>query len=196
MLHNIPESVKKRMQYLEKIDTEDRVDGTSRMERLRQIPPETGKFLSILAASAPTGEFIEIGTSGGYSTMWIALACIERGIKIKTFEILEEKIKLAKETFQESKMAKYVELVEGDARDFLKEEKNISFCFLDAEKEVYDECYDLLIPNMVKGGFLVADNAINQYDILKPMIEKALLDERVDALIVPIGKGELLCRKI
>jgi len=92
--------------------------------------------------------------------MWIALACIERGIKIKTFEILEEKIKLAKETFRESKMAKYVELVEGDARDYLKEEKNISFCFLDAEKEVYDDCYDLIVPNMVKGGILVADNAI------------------------------------
>jgi len=196
MLHNIPELVKKRMAYLEKMDAEDRGNGTPRMQRLRQIPPKTGKFLSILAAGAPNGEFLEIGTSGGYSTMWIALACIERGIKIKTFEILEEKIKLAKETFRESKMAKYVELIEGDARDFLKEEKNISFCFLDAEKEVYDECYDLIIPNMVKGGLLVADNAINHYDTLKPMIEKALSDERVDALIVPIGKGELLCRKI
>ena len=196
MFHNISELVIRRMNYLESLDSKDRADGTPRMERLRQIPPETGKFLSILAAGAPNGKFLEIGTSGGYSTMWIALACIERGIKIKTFEILKEKIKLAKETFRESKMAKYVELIEGDARDFLKEEKNISFCFLDAEKEVYDECYDLIIPNMVKGGLLVADNAINHYDTLKPMIEKALSDERVDALIVPIGKGELLCRKI
>jgi len=196
MFHNISELVIRRMNYLESLDSKDRADGTPRMERLRQIPPERGKFLSILAAGAPNGKFLEIGTSGGYSTMWIALACIERGIKIKTFEILEEKIKLAKETFRESKMAKYVELIEGDARDFLKEEKNISFCFLDAEKEVYDECYDLIIPNMVKGGLLVADNAINHYDTLKPMIEKALSDERVDALIVPIGKGELLCRKI
>jgi len=196
MLHNIPEPIKNRMKYLETIDAEDRVDGTPRMERLRQIPPETGKFLSILAASAPDGKFIEIGTSGGYSTMWIALACRDRGIKIKTFEVLGEKITLAKETFQESKMANYVELVEGDARDYLKEEKNISFCFLDAEKEVYGDCYDLIIPNMVKGGLLVADNAINHYDTLKPMIDKALSDERIDALIVPIEKGELLCRKI
>ena len=196
MLHNIPEPIIKRMKYLEKMDADDRANQTPRMERLRQIPPETGKFLSILAASAPDGEFLEIGTSGGYSTMWIALACLERGIKIKTFEILEAKIKLAKETFQESKMANYVELVEGDARDFLRAEKNVSFCFLDAEKEVYDECYDLIIPNMVKGGLLVADNAINHQVILKSMLDKALSDERVDALIVPIGKGELLCRKI
>jgi len=196
MLHHIPEIVKKRMAYLEKIDAEDRVNETPRLQRLRQIPPETGKFLSILAASAPKGEFIEIGTSAGYSTMWIALACVERGNKIKTFEILKEKIKLAKETFRQSKMEKYVDLMEGDARDYLKELKNISFCFLDAEKEVYDDCYDIIVPNMVKGGLLVADNAINFYDVLKPMIDKALSDERVDALIVPIGKGELVCRKI
>ena len=196
MLHNIPEPVKKRMNYLEKIDAEDRIDGTPRMERLRQIPPETGKFLSILAAGVPKGEFIEIGTSAGYSTMWIALACIERGNKIKTFEILKEKIKLAKETFRESKIEKYIDLVEGDARDHLKEEKNISFCFLDAEKEVYEECYDLIIPNMVKGGLLVADNAINHYETLKHMIDKVLIDKSVDALVVPIGKGELVCRKL
>jgi len=196
MLHNIPELVKERMKYLEKLDAEDRANGTPRMQRLRQIPPETGKFLSILAAGAPRGEFIEIGTSAGYSTMWIALACMERGNKIKTFEILEEKIELAKETFWQSKMQKYIDLVEGDARDYLKEEKNISFCFLDAEKDVYEECYDLIVPNMVKGGLLVADNAINLYDVLKSMIDKALSDNRVDSLIIPIGKGELLCRKI
>ena len=196
MLHNIPEPVKKRMKLLEKIDAEDRIDGTRRMEKLRQIPPETGKFLSILAACAPKGEFIEIGTSAGYSTMWIALACMERDNKIKTFEILKEKIRLAEETFRESKLEKYIDLVEGDARDYLKEEKNISFCFLDAEKEVYEDCYDLIIPNMVKGGLLVADNAINHHETLKPMIDKALSDLRVDALVVPIGKGELVCRKI
>ena len=49
---------------------------------------------------------------------------------------------------------------------------------------------------MVRGGLLVAYNAINLYEVLKPMIDKALSDKRVDALVVPIGKGELLCRKI
>ena len=102
MLHTIPELVKKRMKYLEELDAQDRADGTPRMQRLRQIPPETGKFLSILAASAPKGKFLEIGTSAGYSTMWIALACMERNIKVKTFEILKEKVKIASETFQQS----------------------------------------------------------------------------------------------
>lgn len=196
MFHKIPKAVIKRMSYLEEIDAQDREDGTPRMERLRQIPPETGKFIAILAASAPKGEFLEIGTSAGYSTLWIALACRFIGSKVITFEILNEKVKLAKDTFKLTSMEDVVELVEGDARDHIPNYKNISFCFLDAEKEVYDQCYDLIIPNMVKGGILVADNAINHYKTLKPMLDKALFDERVDALVVPIGKGELVCRKI
>jgi len=196
MFHNIPDSIKKRMEYLEELDTSDRIDGTPRMERLRQIPHETGKFVSLLAASAPKGEFLEIGTSAGYSALWIALACKLNGNKLITFEILEEKVILAKETFKSTDLENIIELIEGDARDYIPNYKNISFCFLDAEKEVYEDCYELLIPNMIKGGILVADNAINHYQTLKPMLDKAIADERVDALIVPIGKGELVCRKI
>jgi caffeoyl-CoA O-methyltransferase len=196
MFHNIPESIRKRMEYLEGLDNKDRVDGTPRMDRLRQIPPETGKFIALLAASAPKGEFLEIGTSAGYSALWVALACQLNGNKLITFEILKEKAELARETFKLTLLQDFVELIEGDARDYIANYNNISFCFLDAEKEVYEDCYDLVIPNMIKGGILVADNAINHYETLKPMLEKALADERVDALIVPIGKGELVCRKI
>lgn len=71
----------------------------------------------------------------------------------------------------------------------------ISFCFLDAEKGMYHECYEKVIPKMVKGGILVADNAISHYEALKPVIDKALNDVRVDAVVVPMGKGELICRK-
>ncbi|MFW9894643.1 MAG: O-methyltransferase [Candidatus Thorarchaeota archaeon] len=196
MFHDIPDKIVKKMQFLEEIDARDRNDGTPRLKRLRQIPPETGKFLSILAASAPDGKFLEIGTSAGYSTLWIALACKLKGIKITTFEILKNKVELAKKTFKDTDMEDYIELIEGDARNYIKDYQNIAFCFLDAEKEIYDKFYDLLIPIMTKGGILIADNAINHYEILKPMLNKALKDYRVDALIVPIGKGELLCRKL
>jgi caffeoyl-CoA O-methyltransferase len=195
MFHNIPEIMKARMHFLERIDSKDREDGTPRMQRLRQVPPETGKFLALLAASAPKGEFIEIGTSAGYSSLWISLACENHGAKLKTHEILESKIKLAKETIRYTKREEYIALIEGDARKFLNAYKGIAFCFLDAEKEIYEECYDLVIPKMTKGGIFIADNAINHYETLETMINKALKDPRVDAIIIPIGKGELLCRK-
>ncbi|MHC4835613.1 MAG: O-methyltransferase, partial [Planctomycetota bacterium] len=174
----------------------DRTDGTSRMKRLRQIPPETGKFIAMLAASAPEGNAIEIGTSAGYSTMWLALACRLLQRKIKTFEILDEKAMLARETFKLAEIEDVVELVHGNALEYLDACKNISFCFLDAEKEIYEDCYEKIVPNMVSGGLLIADNAINHEATLRPMLNRALDDSRMDAMIVPIGKGELVCRKL
>lgn len=196
MFHNIPQAIKERMEYLESLDKEDRLSGKSPLERLRQIPPETGKFLALLAATAPEGTYLEIGTSGGYSAMWLALACKELGRKLITFEVLEEKVKIARETFKVTGLEDMVELVKGDAREYLQNYKNIGFCFLDAEKEDYLDCYEKVVPNMVSGGILVADNVISHKDILEPMIERASEDERVDALIVPIGRGELVCRRI
>jgi predicted O-methyltransferase YrrM len=196
MFHQIPLAIRTQMKRLEEIDARDRVDGTPRMKRLRQIPPETGKFLAILAAGAPEGEILEIGTSAGYSTLWLALAGRLRGQKITTYEILEEKVALATRTFKAAQVEEIIELVAGDARSFLPGAKDVAFCFLDVEKEIYGDCYEAAVPNLVAGGLLVADNAINHRATLKPVIDRALNDERVDAMVLSIGKGLLLCRKI
>lgn len=196
MFHAIRESVLDRMKYLEQIDAQDRGDGTPRLQRLRQIPPETGKFLALLAAGAPEGMYLEIGTSAGYSTLWISIACEMLGRTLHTFEILPEKARLARETFRVARVENTIELIEGDVRDQLPRFENISFCFLDAEKDVYGECYEAVVPKLVRGGLLIADNAINHQATLKPVLDRALADVRVDALIVPIGKGELVCRKV
>ncbi len=196
MFHNLSTAILDRMRFLENLDEKDRSDGTPRLQRLRQITPETGKFLALLAAGAPQGSMIEIGTSAGYSTLWLALAAQALGRKITTFEVLPEKVKLAQETFQATGVEDTIELIAGDAREYLAEYDNFAFVFLDAEKEVYGDCYELVVPRLVRGGLLVADNAIDHRETLAPMLERALQDERVDALIVPIGKGELVCRKM
>jgi len=149
----------------------------------------------VQAYTAPPGERIEIGTSAGYSTLWLALACRETGTTVSTFEVLPEKIALAEETFKLAETGDVVMLVEGDARDHLKKISDIAFCFLDAEKEVYADCFEAVIPNMVTGGILAADNAINHRETLQPMLDRALTDDRVDGLIVPIGKGVLVSRR-
>jgi len=195
MFNHIPQRILDRMSKLEQIDARDRSDGTGRLERLRQIPPETGKFIALLAASAPAGQYLEIGTSAGYSTLWLALACRQVQRTLTTFEILDEKAELARKTFEMTGVGDVVEFIHGNALDQLADYTDVSFCFLDAEKEIYGECYEAIIPNMVSGGILIADNAINHEKTLRPMLDRALTDNRVDALIVPIGKGELVCRK-
>jgi predicted O-methyltransferase YrrM len=195
MFHSIRSSILGRMQYLEQIDARDREDGTPRLQRLRQIPPETGKFIALFAASAPEGALLEIGASAGYSALWLALACEAQGRTLTTFELLPEKAQLARETFRAAQVEDIIHLVEGDARAFLPQYDRIAFCFLDAEKEVYADCYEAVIPRLAPGGYLLADNAINHREALQAMLERALSDERVDALIVPVGKGVLVCRK-
>lgn len=196
MFYDIPQPMLERMQYLEQIDTHDRQDGTPRLQRLRQVPADTGRFLALMAASAPEGAYVEIGTSAGYSAMWISRACDMLGRTLTTFEVLPEKIGLARETFRLAGVEDIVHLVEGDAREHLEGLEEIAFCFLDAEKEVYADCYELVVPRLVKGGLLVADNAINHRETLQPMLDRALSDERVDAMVMTVGKGELVCRKV
>jgi len=195
VFHDIPQAVVARMKHLEEADALDRGDGTARLQRLRQIPPETGRFVALMAATAPAGRYIEIGTSAGYSALWIALACRLLGRRLTTFEVMDEKVALARETFALAGVGDVVELVHGDARDHLGGLSEVAFCFLDAEKEVYAECYEAVVPRMAAGGLLIADNAINHADTLRPMLDRALTDERVDAMIVPIAKGELVCRR-
>jgi caffeoyl-CoA O-methyltransferase len=195
MFNEITSAMRERMAFLEALDKNDRDDGTPRMRRLRQIPPETGKFIAMLASNCPPGQFVEIGTSAGYSTMWLSLAAGERNIKIKTFELLQEKIRMARETFKKAGIEGVVELIEGDALLNIRQVEDVAFCFLDCEKEMYEPCWEIMADKIVKGGLLVADNAITHYQTIKPMIEKALNDKRFDSLVVPIGKGELVCRR-
>lgn len=195
MFHTIPKPMLERMAYLEAIDARDRQDGTPKTGRLRQIPPETGRFLALLAAGAPPGAVLEIGTSGGYSSLWLTLACIQRRDRLTTFEVAENKVQLARETFAAAGVEEQVRLVHGDARARLAEFEPVAFCFLDAEKDIYPECYELVIPRLAPGGLFVADNVISHQTELAGFVERALADVRVDALVLPVGKGLLACRK-
>ena len=184
-----------RMRELEAIDLRDRTDGTPQSKRLRQIPHEVGKFIALLAASSSAGPIIEIGTGAGYSTLWLALAARATARKVTTFEVDPGKVELARATFAAAGVTDLIDLVHGDALTHLSRYDGIGFCFLDAEKDLYDPCYELAVPRMVPGGVLVADNAISRQADLRPMLDSALRDERVDAVLVPIGTGDLVCRK-
>ncbi len=196
MFHSIPEAMLERMAYLEAIDARDRLDGTPKARRMRQIPPETGRFIALMAASAPPGAVVEIGTSAGYSSLWLALACRQRGDRLITFEVDPYKVNLAGETFRLAGVEDLVQVVQSDARAHLADFEQVAFCFLDCEKELYSELYDLTIPRLAPGGLFLADNVISHRDELQPFLERALSDPRLDAVIVPIGKGVLLGRKI
>jgi predicted O-methyltransferase YrrM len=153
MFHSIRQSILDRMHFLEQIDTTDRQNGTPRLQRLRQIPPETGKFIALLAASAPEGAYLEIGTSAGYSALWLSLACEMLGRTLTTFELLPAKVKLAQETFRLAQVEKTVNIVEGNALDHLPQYQDIAFCFIDTEKTFTRSVTNLLSLNWSKAAY-------------------------------------------
>ena len=127
--------------------------------------------------------------------MWLALAARAQGRTVTTFELDENKVALARSTFATAAIADVVELLQGNALNYLATFTGIAFCFLDAEKDLYDPCYELVVPRMVSGGIVVADNAISHQEALRPMLDRALGDDRMDSVLVPIGHGNLVCRK-
>ena len=195
MFEQISPAMLARMQELEAVDLRDRGDGTPHDKRLRQVPPVTGRFIALLAASAPAGSLLEIGTSAGYSTLWLAMAARSVGRRVTTFEIDPAKCALAHATFAAAGVEDAIDLVAGDALLQLAACEQIGFCFLDAEKDIYGPCFDLVVPRLVPGGLLLADNAISHQAALRPMLDGAMRDPRVDSVLVPIGEGVLLSRK-
>lgn len=195
MFSEIDKAMQERMSFLEKRDRQEKTEEKSRMERLRQIPPETGKFLAMLASASPPGTIVEIGTSAAYSTMWLSLAAKEKASKIFTFELLPEKIELARETIQQAKIDDLVDLIVGDALVNLQKYNDIAFAFIDFEKELYLPCWEILADKILPGGLVSADNAISHQQELEAMIAKANADNRFDCITVPVGSGIFLCRK-
>jgi predicted O-methyltransferase YrrM len=191
----MPKALADRMKVLEARDAKDRGDKTPALKRLRQIPPESGAVLATLAASAPEGTMLEIGTSGGYSALWLTLASRLRSEQFITYELLPEKAELARETFAKAEVEEYVDLVHGDARGHISDHESIAFCFLDSEKEMYEEFFELVVPKLMPGGLLVADNLISHKKELSKFLKLAHKDKTVDALILHVGKGLLLVSK-
>ncbi len=140
---------------------------------------------------------LEIGTSGGYSTAWLATAARSVGATVTTLEIDPVKVQRATSNLREAVVDDIVTIVQGDAFDYLRDRrKPIDFVFLDAEKEDYVRFLELIVPRLPAGGLLVADNLISHADDLAQFRRRAESDPRLAAVIVPIGRGELLAAKI
>ncbi len=195
MFHSIPAQIQECMRDLEARDAVERLGNLPKEQRLAQVPPEVGKFIALLCANSPKGMVFDIGTSGGYSGLWLSLACMQRGDKLTTFDIQEEKVLMAQKTFAEAGVDSMVKVIHGDVRNHISRFPPTAFIFMDAEKDVYLDCYEHIIPNLVPGGMLIANSALSQTQQLSLYLHRAYQDPRVDVLIVPLGKGLLVCRK-
>ncbi len=196
-MHLVPHAVRAAMASLEARDTADRIDGTSRSRRLRAISPEVGSFLLTLALGSRSRTIVEIGTSAGYSTLWLAVAARQTDGRVITFEIDPAKVELARATFADAEVEDRVELRPIDGAVGLAALAGTAdLVFIDAEKEDYLRLLDPAIDALRPGGMLIADNLISHEADLADFRETALADPRLGGLVVPIGRGELVAVRL
>ena len=126
---------------------------------MMNVPREDGRMLRLLAETNGAKNIVEIGTSNGYSGIWLCLALQTTGGKLTTHEIDATRASLARENFKRAGVDKLVTLVEGDAHEMVKNLKEpIDVLFIDADKEGYFDYLNKLLPLVRPGGLILGHN--------------------------------------
>lgn len=165
-----------------------------RLHRYRNIEPESGRFLSMLIRAQQSKNILEIGTSTGYSTLWLAEAARQTQAMITTLEVDAERVIQAKQYATEIDLADLINFKVIDAQVYLEAEKEIfDFILLDAERDAYVSYWPHLSRLLkAKGGLLVVDNVISHAAEVEEFIALIQQDPRFIMSIVPIGAGLLM----
>ena len=123
------------------------------------VPKSDGRLLRLLAEAIDAKSVVEIGTSNGISSIWIALALKRTGGKLVTHEIDPKTAALARENFAKAGVADIVTVVEGNAHQTLSRLKGpIDMAFIDADKPGYSDYLKKLLPLVRPGGLILAHN--------------------------------------
>ncbi len=166
--------------------------------RMMNIPRETGQFLRALALAARAKRILEVGTSNGYSTLWLARAARAFRGQVTTIERLDYKVTLAQANFRRSGLDDTITLVHSQAWDYLSSAADSSFdlIFLDSERAEYPRWLPHVNRILAPGALWVADNALSAQAELQPFFDMVEADPDFVTSLVPVGKGEYVAVKV
>ena len=167
---------------------------TDRIQRYRNIEPESALFLAMQIRIQQSKKILEIGTSTGYSTLWLANAAEQTLGHITTLEIDQSRTSQAQQYAQELALDHLIDFWVGDAQTFLEKSTHLyDFILLDAEREFYLDYWPHLkrILNP-QGGVIVVDNVISHADQVQTFVELVASDARFLTQTLMIGAGLLL----
>jgi len=168
-----------------------------RRERLRNVDVETARMLAVLVQASGARRVLELGSSNGYSTLWLADAVGSAGGRITTVELDRGRAHMAQENFTHAGLANRIDLRLDDAAVIVAESHDDTweFIFLDAERDQYVSYWPDLVRILAPRGLLAVDNVCSHADELIDF--KALVENhpRITSAVVPIGAGLLLATK-
>ena len=160
---------------------------------LLSVGPRTGQFLNSMVRDAKARRVLEIGTSYGYSTVWLAEAVRATGGILTTIEIHAKKQAHARAQLTAVGLAGCVVFQLGDALKILAALAGpFDLVLLDLWKDLYRPCFDLFLPKLAPGAYVIADNMLEP-PVVRPQAEAyqrhVRESGRFDTLLLPIGSG-------
>lgn len=164
-----------------------------RDEFLLPVGPEVGAFLHALILARRPRRILELGTSYGYSTLFLADAARAVGAQVVTMELADYKQAHAREQLDEAGLADVVDFRLGDAVAMLAADPEpFDFALLDIWKELYLPCFEALYPKLAEEGVICADNMVEPA-IARPEVRQYREAVRAKAdlqtALLPIGQG-------
>jgi predicted O-methyltransferase YrrM len=165
-----------------------------RLSRLRNLEPETGRLLHLLVRTLGAQSVLELGTSNGYSTIWLAEATARNGGRVTSVEQDPERTAQAATNLARAQLAESVDLHVGDAATVLRETvaNTVDMVFLDAERSEYPAYWPDLTRVLRRPGLLAIDNAISHAHELVDFAKVVDADDRALTALDETGAGVLL----
>jgi predicted O-methyltransferase YrrM len=170
---------------------------SDRLQRFRNVEPETAELLGVLVRAMQASRVLEIGTSNGYSTIWLADAAEAVGGSVVSLEVEAERTEMARSNLSDAGVSSFVELRIEDAGEALAAYADDAWdlIFLDAERPAYVGYWPELLRVLRPNGLLVVDNTLSHANQLVEFSELVHEHERVTSTVVTVGAGVLLVVK-
>jgi predicted O-methyltransferase YrrM len=167
---------------------------SNRLDRLRNLEPETAELLGVLVRAARARRVLEIGTSNGHSTLWLADAVQAIGGQVQTLDIDPRRTELAIANLERAGLSDVVECRTIGAAQALAEHPDDAWdlIFLDAERAEYSGYWPNLRRTLAPGGTLAVDNAVSHGFELTEFIRLLETDPQLIVALVPAGAGLLI----
>ncbi|WP_142344869.1 O-methyltransferase [Bacillus cereus] len=182
---------------LEKYGEEHDRHKEKREEKLRNISREMGQFLSVLVKGCNAKKILEIGTSNGYSTLWLANAVEETNGNVITVELSSERVGEALRNFERANLTQRIDIHNQEAGAFLDSQvdRSFDFIFLDSERTQYMWWWEHIKRILEPKGFLVIDNATSHAGELAGFIKMIEEDVTFETVLLAFQKGAFVARK-
>ena len=160
------------------------------------IPREAGNLLNLIIKATGYKNILEVGTSNGYSTIWLAEAARVNSGHVIGIEFYQERIDMALENFAQCGLSDFITVLQGKAIEILNTlDNDFDLVFLDANKAEYLTYFEIINPGLKSGGMMVADNVTSHKDEMKDFLESISHNENYQISYLSFGGGLLLALK-